>query len=73
MIVTHCGENSEVGRHRQPRLALRLSVTVQTVFTRDKEVLIHAAFGSVIGADQRNRVSANQRFLLPWSRSIKAN
>jgi hypothetical protein len=30
----------------------------------EKEPLIHAAFGPQISADQRNNVSANQRFLL---------
>jgi hypothetical protein len=30
----------------------------------EKEPLIHAAFGSQISADQRNNVSANQRFVL---------
>jgi len=32
--------------------------------TREKEPLIHAAFGAQIFADQRNNVSANQWFLL---------
>jgi hypothetical protein len=31
---------------------------------RQKEPLIRAAFGALIGADPRNEVSANQRFLL---------
>jgi hypothetical protein len=31
---------------------------------RQKEPLIRAAFGTLIGAEPRNEVSANQRFLL---------
>jgi hypothetical protein len=38
----------------------------------EKEPLTHAAFGSQVDADQRNNVSANQRFLL-LVRSLKAN
>lgn len=64
MIVAHRGENSEVRRRRQFGLGLRRSATVQPAFTGNMKPLIHVAAGSLIGADQRNKISANRRFLL---------